>query len=134
MHGFSEPVAKSCAKKVPRRMGNEHPCCPGASLLETITLREEAPLGTAAGNHVVTAGHDLARKRHAWVVGNRDKKLRGKVRMGLMGFAPERRRPRARNSYGTAQDQASSFKLSFHSQEHGSETVVPPAPPHPIVV
>jgi len=36
--------------------------------------------------------------------------------------------------HGTAQDQARPFKTSFHTHEHGSETVgVPPFPPYAIV-
>ena len=36
-----------------------------------VGAQEEAPLGTATGDHVVTAGHDLAGDSHAWVLGNR---------------------------------------------------------------
>jgi len=44
-----------------------------------VGAQEEAPLGTAAGDHVVATGNDLAREGHAWVLGNGSKKLRGKV-------------------------------------------------------
>ena len=44
-----------------------------------VGAQEEASLGTAAGDHVVTTGNDLTRDGRAWVLGNGSKELRGKV-------------------------------------------------------
>ena len=43
-----------------------------------IGAQKEAPLGTAAGDHVITTGHNLARERHASDVGHAERKLREK--------------------------------------------------------
>ena len=40
-----------------------------------VGAQEESSLGASAGNHVVMAGHDLARKGHAWVFGNGSRKV-----------------------------------------------------------
>jgi hypothetical protein len=44
-----------------------------------VGAQEKAALGTAAGDHVVTTGHNLARECHTCGVGNAEKKLREKV-------------------------------------------------------
>jgi hypothetical protein len=53
-----------------------------------VGAQEEASLGTAAGDHVVTAGHNLERDCHACDVGHGWKKLREKdPRMGCLILA-----------------------------------------------
>jgi hypothetical protein len=55
-----------------------------------VGAQEEAPLGTATGNHVVTTGHDLAREGYAWVLGKAERKLREKYhRRGIVGGCGE---------------------------------------------
>ena len=62
-----------------------------------VGAQEKAPFRTAAGDHVVTTGHDLAGECHARVVGYAGKKLREKgpsegdhTSATLLGLGPRR--------------------------------------------
>ena len=62
-----------------RSLGCQHEAVDEGVVGVLVWAQEEASLGTATGDHVVTTGHDLARERHAWVLGNAEKRLREKV-------------------------------------------------------